>query len=223
MSKKLALISTVRLGSSRLPEKMVKEFSDGTRMVDLLVDRMEELVNLFPFKHSAIAVHPGELELVNAVIHSTVPMVLRDNKSCKSSKLKDIFNFIRDIPCDNFMWINGSVPFCKPETLARAAKLFSLSKTIKGMTAVVRDKNWFWGPDHYSINVPKTGKTQDSGEIYRSCHAFHIFDKRVLFEQDRYWEFVDQDPHLFEIDEDEAIDVDDEADFELANMVMGGA
>jgi len=209
------------LGSSRLPEKMVKKFSDGTCMVDHLLDKMVALKEGFDFQYTGIALHPGELELVNRALSKDVPIIFRSATSTSSGKLSEIFEFLRGVPCDYVMWLNGSVMNVDTAALIRAAEVFCGTPGLASMTSVKVRENWFWDANRNPLTVPRTGKTQDSAKILESTHAFHIFNKNKVLEDGRYWDLEENDPHLFVMD-GYSVDVDHERDFRIADALIGG-
>lgn len=212
----LALISTVRLGSTRLPEKMIKPFGDGTTMLSRLIHRMDKARQFYEFSRVCIAAHPGDIPVVNEILGSNVPILLRSDQSCASDRLSEIFDFVRDFEEDYILWVNGGNPFLRPESLAHVAGMWD---AIKGKyTAAKVRRNWFWYPDGEPIVFPCSGKTQDSSPIYEATHSFHLFKKKDLELSGTYW--GGESPEAFIVDDDEAVDVDTEEDFRYADYLV---
>ena len=154
-----------------------------------------------------------------------MPIIQRTDSSVGSDELKTIFDFLSEVPTEYVMWVNGSAPFWTPNTLARAARLFSASSKIQSMTSVTSRKNWFWDPVTMAPAMKGdgalSGKTQDAGEILESTHAFHIFPKSAVLRFGTYWSLTKHDPYLFQMPKDECVvDVDDEEDFGIADAIM---
>jgi len=51
------------------------------------------------------------------------------------------------------------------------------------------------------------------------AHAFHIYERRFFLEKTAYWGNSPNNPSLFEISEDESIDIDTELEFKYAEMI----
>jgi len=196
---------------------MVKSFCDGSTLAGRLADRLAKARLLYEFSEVGIAVHPGELELVNTVLNVNVPVIFRSDKSSKSDKLIDIFDFLENMTSDYIMWINGSNPILKPETIAGAASYWFCDKPY-GCTAVKVNKSWMWDGNRNILSFAKSGKTQDSEVFYEATHSFHIFSRRHLLTTGEYW--IDKGPDLFVVDKIEATDIDTEDDFRYADYLI---
>jgi len=220
MGKSLALVSTIRMGSTRLPEKMAMEFCDGSTLSSRLAQRMADARNRFEFSNVGIAVHPGEIELVNIVLGSSIPSILRSDKSASSDKLSDIFDFIKAIDASHIMWVNGGNVFLDGKTIAEAAETF-MAEDWDSMTAVRKRRNWFWNMYQYPLDYPSSGKTQDAALTYEATHSFHIFSKDYMLNEGKYWSGERFDPAIFMIPGNEWVDVDTKEDFDYADYLIG--
>lgn len=219
MSRRIALISTVRLESTRFPNKMIREFSDGVTMCDTLFKLMIEAAVRYPFHSVNVAIHPGEVDVVNKVIERGLCPIFRSKQSASSDKLEHIFDFISEIEAEYIMWLNGSVQFVSPDMVALAASTFAEDESIVSLTSVAKRSNWFWDSHGKEIcPPPSSGKTQDSKYILEAIHAFHIFPKERMLKEGRYWSGGHNDPALF-ISEDSVVDVDHEVDFIVADAI----
>jgi CMP-N-acetylneuraminic acid synthetase len=55
--------------------------------------------------------------------------------------------------------------------------------------------------------------------VYKACSAFIIAHKSRILNENTYWSLTKDDPHIYAIDESEAVDIDTELDFQIAERL----
>ena len=70
---------------------------------------------------------------------------------------------------------------------------------------------------YWKINLQL--RTEKSSPVYEVAHAFHVFNKKYLFQTNSYWSNIKNDPYLYVISDIEALDVDNEEDFIISEAV----
>jgi len=192
---------------------MVRPFA-GTSLVEIAVKRLASLAGFDGIYFAAY-----EDVLLN-VARKHLPansIVTRSEQSAlASSPITLVMEFLGDIDFDYCMWINSCHAFLRPSTIEKAANEFR-EKQASSMTAVRKRYSWFYSQEGESINNdPRIVSTEKSSPIFEVAHGFHIYQKDHFFRTGTYWNNQLNDPLLFVIDDLEALDVDTETDFLVA-------
>jgi CMP-N-acetylneuraminic acid synthetase len=113
------------------------------------------------------------------------------------------------------MWVNACLPLVSVETLAGMVRKFEDEHNIHEMEAVTPRKNWFYSDTGKPLNRHATS-TQRTQTVYESVQCAHIFMRTHLLRTGQYF---DEDPSLWMVDPSEAVDIDEESDFEFAEAL----
>lgn len=222
--KKILLLGMAREGSTRCPNKMVRDFN-GTTIFDIYLQKLQEIneacfANLF--SDVAIAVSSNDKTLWNIANSYPLRLIERNNVSIKQgAKLNEVFNYLEDCKQDYVMWVNGCFPYLQTETISCAGAFFKETDSVKGLHCIKKRSNWFWlNNKPLNIKSKSHSRTQDSLPIYESVHCFHIFNRKYLLDNCAYWDFTEDNPYLYEVEDGvEFLDIDTELDFEICNAL----
>jgi CMP-N-acetylneuraminic acid synthetase len=129
-------------------------------------------------------------------------------------------NYFEGFEEETVAFLNPCHPFFRMETLGRAIDHFRESEAVS-MTSVVKSHTWYYHLDGRPINFldPTVINTKATERLLAVAHAFHIFPRKRFLEHGYMWRHAPRDPVFFEIPEREAIDVDTELDFEIAEAL----
>jgi len=226
----LMLLSIAREHSSRVPNKMLRPLGD-TCLFRLLIEKFEEICKRRnPFDYIAIALSKKDKTLWDMAKSYNIEIEERNDVSVSQGDLllSQTHHYLKDIPVDDVMFVNGCFPFLTIDTITNAAALFKEYEVIKSMTAVKKRYTWFWDIISKPINNrdPRCVSTKHSLPLLESVHCFHIFNRIHLLETDSYWNLKPPfDPFLYVLPEStEFLDVDTEYDFKLCEAIkkIGG-
>lgn len=126
----------------------------------------------------------------------------------------DIYSeFVKTVDADVYILAHTTSPFIRKETIENA-----LLKVVNGNydSAFAAEKvqtfAWYKNcPINYDLNdVPRT---QDMEPIWVETSAFYIFEKKIFTEHHRRIGYF---PYIQEVSGKESIDIDENADYELA-------
>lgn len=127
---------------------------------------------------------------------------------------------ISRVDAEYYLQAHSTNPLVKPETYAKAIKTF-LGKTpdYDSLFAVTRLQVRLWDQQGHPINHDPDVllQTQDLPPVYEENSCFYLFSGALLKERHNRLGYR---PLLFEIDRDEAWDIDEEIDFKLVEMMM---
>lgn len=221
----LLLLGTAREKSSRVKNKMTRPFA-GSSLYEIYLRKFETISKMeHPFDNIGMAINRNDKTLWAMSENSKVPIIERSDESVIGGRRRsEELHFLADMEEDYVMWINGCLPFLKPETIIKAATFFkSANGDIKSLTSVRYIYNWFWDSEtKEAINNkdPKCVSTQGSPPLLETVHAFHIFSRQNLLENDSYWNLGRNDPYLYVVEDDiEFLDIDTELDFKVCETL----
>ncbi|MBP5442046.1 MAG: hypothetical protein J6Y60_02290 [Treponema sp.] len=129
-------------------------------------------------------------------------------------------SFINDVEADVYVLAHTTSPFIKSSSVQNALSYVLTGENDSAFSAErVQTFAWYDGkPVNYDLNdVPRT---QDMKPIWVETSAFYIFKKEIFTKHNRRIGF---NPYIQEVSGMEAIDIDEEKDYDLAcAMVKAG-
>jgi len=207
-NRDIAIFVNARQKSRRCPNKLLKPFA-GTTLIDICLNKLSKIDN-YPIYFAAY-----ENEFINkANKFDNITIIKRSGDSAYSdSDAKKIFEALNNIPSEYVAWLNPCHPFLKEETFISAIEFFLKNKYIT-LTAVKKNKGWFYAPDGKPLNNKNlVVDTVFSEWIYEVVHCFHIYPRKYMLENGKPWDNQKMVPFLYEISEEESWDIDTEEDF----------
>ena len=212
--KDISVFLNVRVASTRCKNKMLRPFA-GSTLVDICLNKLYKLSHMDVF----YGAHEDEL-LDKAKNYSFLKIFKRSHESANShNDALKIFEVLGHVKTKWVLWINPCVPFLKMDTVLDAIDAFLAVKN-NSLTSVKRAQGWFFDTEGKRLtNANNSIATQDSGYLLEVAHAFHIYERRFFLEKTAYWGNSPNNPSLFEISEDESIDIDTELEFKYAEMI----
>jgi CMP-N-acetylneuraminic acid synthetase len=213
-SSEVTVYLVSRLGSERVKDKIYREFYNGCSLFEIMCQKMKDLS--FPY---AAAI--GDKELINIAEKYNVPIQLRSKKALRGQQgtlLRDIYNFLEKCSTKYACLLSPCTPFLKIETVNQACNLVANTDTMS-LSSVYFEQNWFFGSDKkplFPIDVARMDSKALS--LYGKANAFEIFPVKRFLEKGYYFNYESsKDPYLFEIDREEAIDINSEAEYKMAS------
>lgn len=121
---------------------------------------------------------------------------------------------------DFYLQTHSTNPLLRPETLARAVRHFlSVYPAHDSMFSVTRLQTRLWDQLGRAINHNPAVliQTQDLPPVYEENSCFYLFTRQNLLARRNR---LGERPLMFEIPRLEAVDIDEESDFEIADLLM---
>lgn len=130
--------------------------------------------------------------------------------------LEIIDQFVKDINADIYVLMHVTQPFTKSDSIRKALEKVKSGEYDSAFSAIkLQDYMWMNGkPLNY--NMKNIVRTQDLEPIYMETGAFFIFRKEVFTELGQR---IGNNPYIYEINQFEAVDIDEAEDFEFAKVV----
>ena len=121
---------------------------------------------------------------------------------------------------DFYLQTHSTNPLLKPETVSRAINLFLAEYPDRdSVFSVTRLQTRLYDKDGRAINHNPNEliQTQDLPPVYEENSCIYIFTRENLIARQHR---ISDRPLMFEIDADEAWDIDEELDFEITNFLL---
>ena len=127
---------------------------------------------------------------------------------------------VNQFPADLYLQTHSTNPLVRPETFSRAIQMLTgLFPTYDSLFAVTRLQSRLWDSLGRAINHnPQILlQTQDLPAVYEENSCLYLFTRDTL---QRKRNRLGDRPYLFEIERDEAWDIDEEIDFSLVELMI---
>lgn len=124
------------------------------------------------------------------------------------------------VQADFYLQTHSTNPLLKAETISRGIKTFLTDyPKYDSLFSVTRLQTRFYWQDGRAINHNPLEllQTQDLPPVYEENSCVYLFTRENL---ERKKHRIGDKPLMFEIDADEAWDIDEELDFEIADFLM---
>ena len=130
--------------------------------------------------------------------------------------LEIIDRFVKNVDADIYVLTHVTQPFTKADSIRKALSNVLSGEYDSAFSAVkLQDYMWMNGkPLNYDMK--NIVRTQDLDPIYMETGAFFIFRKEVFT---KLGQRIGNKPYIYEIDQFEAVDIDEAEDFEFAKAV----
>jgi CMP-N-acetylneuraminic acid synthetase len=129
-----------------------------------------------------------------------------------------LLNIVNKVPSDFYVQTHSTNPLLTAETLDKAISLFLANYPIyDSLFSVTRLQTRLWDGLARAVNHNPNIllRTQDLPPIYEENSCFYVFNKDILTSKHNR---IGNRPYLYEMPKHEAIDIDEEVDFVLAEM-----
>ncbi|MGB3534797.1 MAG: acylneuraminate cytidylyltransferase family protein [Microcoleaceae cyanobacterium] len=214
---KIVALMPMRHSSERVPGKNYRDFA-GVPLYHRMVNSMLAcpLIDTIvidtdsPFIHEDAAKHFPEVKLLHRPEHlqaGTVPM-------------NDVLlNDVMQVPADYYLQTHSTNPLLRPETINQGIQEFLDNYPMyDSLFGVTRLQTRLWDSLARAVNHNPAIllRTQDLPPIYEENSCLYIFTREILESQHNR---LGKRPLMFEIDRLEAVDIDEELDFRMAEFL----
>jgi CMP-N-acetylneuraminic acid synthetase len=217
--KDVAILIQARLGSQRVPGKMLKPFS-GTTLVDILLTKLKSSKVIDP---SQVYLSLYEDELKDVASKYPFNIFNRSEKSAKSEgePLTEIYEWWDKLPHKYVVLISACNPLLKLETIENFVGEF-VESDREGAFAVFQKKTYYWDVDGFPITDWKGStimNTKFIEPIYEAAHC--LYASRLDIIGKGHWMDTNSPPQpkLVVMEELEAFDIDYQWQFEIAEKL----
>tara|TARA_B100000287_G_scaffold433356_1_gene494881 strand:- start:108 stop:788 length:681 start_codon:yes stop_codon:yes gene_type:complete len=215
----VCIVIQARLGSTRVPGKMLRPFA-GTTLVDILFEKLKSS-KVIPTQNIYFSAYEEELKEVamNHCIH--IFDRSKESSLSEGNKLSELYEWHDKLPYKYVVLISACNPLLKIKTIDSFIKSF-LQSDKEGGFAVFEKKTYYWNKSGNSLtdwgSLPIMN-TKFVEPIYEAAHC--LYASRMDIIGDGYWMDTKSpaEPELFVMDEYEAFDIDYEWQFKVGEIL----
>lgn len=216
--RKIVALMPMRHSSERVPGKNYRPFGDGRPLFHHMVDVMLAcpLIEKIVIDTDSPTIKEQCAEKYPDVIVLDRPEHLRDG----ATPMNDVLlRDIQEVESRFYMQTHSTNPLLRPETLAKAVDTFFENYPVyDSLFSVTRQQTRYWDPLGRAINHNPNIllRTQDLPPVYEENSCIYIFERETLVGNHNR---IGNRPYLFEIEPVEAQDIDEEIDFQIADLI----
>ena len=219
MSKDISLVIQARLGSQRVPGKMLRPFA-GTTLVDIL---LKKISNLKSINSNQVYFCAYEDELLETASKYPVNTIKRSKESSQEEKdIRILFEWYNQIPTNHLVMVSACNPLLETKTIDKFIRQYSISDK-EGAISVYESKNYFWDKEGKMLNKWPDGFTSMNTKFIEPTKiaAHCMYGSRVNIIEKGFWvtNKLPYEPELINMPEIEAFDVDYEWQFIVAEQI----
>ena len=212
---RVGFIIQARLGSERLPRKMLRPFA-GTTLLDIALEKIKRS-SIIPLSNFHLAVH--EDELVSVGHRHDVQIFHRSVRSARGEDLLEVYEWHDRLPYDFIVKINACAPLLPVSTIDEFVRAY-LASPRDGLFGVIREQDYYWNADGILVTPwPAQLKIMNTKRVevtYRAAHCLYAGRRALIGEGVWMGTFrTPGDPDLFPMDPLQAFDIDHLWQFEM--------
>ncbi len=205
----------VRAGSERVKNKNIRPFA-GSNLLEIKIKQLQQIDRL-----DGIIVNSDSDEMLEIAKNFGVETFKRDIYYATSEVSANQFyeNIAKNFTGDVILLSNVTSPLIKTETIIKLIDTFTTLNTdnYDSLTTATDVKEFLWENNQpLNYNPRQKPRSQDLPKILSLNHAIGIMDKHTMI---KYKDIVGAKPLIIPIAKEEAIDIDNEIDFEFAEFM----
>ena len=217
----VCVIVQARLGSERIPKKMIKPFA-GSTLLDILFSKLTKS-KVIPKDNIHFSVYDKELEDIG--IKHGINIWNRSEESAKSEgdPLYEIFDWYDKLPYKYFIIVSSCNPLLRVETIDSFFTKF-IESDKEGCLGVFEKKTYYWDKNGKAITDWKGSTRMNNKFIDPIFEAGHcLYASRMDIVGDNYYMDTKSpiEPELFVMNELETFDIDYQWQFEIGEVMYG--
>ena len=207
------VLIAVRGGSKRVPKKNIRPFA-GSSMLEIKVKQALRLKDI-----SKVIVSSEDDEMLNLAEDFGATALKRDSFYASDTvPMGDVYKHLSSIlDCKDILWTPVTSPLITDKSIQDCIDIYKINTDYDSVVTTNIIKEYMW-LDNKAINYdPKHHpRSQDLPDIYALNFAANIVPREVMFKNanilgDKFYPYM--------LNEIEAVDVDTEYEFMLAEML----
>lgn len=210
--KDIAGVIACRGGSIRVPYKNIKKFGDSS-LLEIKVKQLLQVV-------SKVYVNSDSETILNIAEQSGAIPILRDPKFATSEiSINEVYSEVtKPVPHEHILFAHVTSPLIKTETIKKCIDSYNnLSTPFNSICTVQLLKKFIWYKGNsINYNANKMPRSQDLPDYHMIAFAINILPKNLLLELKN---IVTPNYYPIILDEIEAMDIDNELEFKLAEYL----
>ena len=114
--EQIAFIVQARLGSQRVPQKMIRPFA-GTTLLDIMLDKLSNKSDVIPNKNIFLSVYEDELKQVGSKYDLNIFDRSEASANSEGTPVTEMYEWWDKLPHEYCVFINACCPFLTIESI----------------------------------------------------------------------------------------------------------
>lgn len=209
---KVVAFVPIKMNNERLPGKNTKPFSDGTSILEMILEKLKAVKNI-----EEIYVFCSD-EAIKKYIPNDVKLIIREEYLDEATATSQdiISSFMSKIDSDIYLLAHATSPFVKSSSIEKCIAMVKKQGYDSSFTAHKLQKLLWCENEPLNFDATNIPRTQDLLPIYEEVSATYVFKKETFKKYNRR---IGINPFICNVGLIESIDIDDYEDFELANCI----
>lgn len=219
MTHRLVALMPMRHSSERVPGKNYRPFGDGRPLFHHTLDALSgcSLIDKIVINTDS----PTISEQCAAKYPDVIIIDRPENISGGMTPMNDVLlHDVKTVESQFYLQTHSTNPIMSSATITKAVETFFKNYPIyDSLFSVTRVQTRFWDSLARAINHNPNIliRTQDLPPFYEENSCLYIFERNTLIDRHNR---IGNRPFLFEMDPYEAVDIDEEIDFRIAEEVF---
>ncbi len=216
MKPRIVALVPMRHHSERVPQKNLRDFN-GKPLYHWILKTLSDsaMIDFIYVDTDSLVVKKQAPSISNKI-----KIIDRPKDLCADDvPMNEILLYdVSQVDADYYLQTHTTNPLLKKATIERAVDAFLNAKGKDSLFGVTRLQTRLWDKDHRPINheIDKLIRTQELPPVYEENSNIYIFTKKGLEQRKNR---IGKNPMLFEIPKEEAMDIDEEIDFRVAEIL----
>ena len=211
---KIKALVAVRSGSQRVINKNIREFA-GSNLLAIKIEQLKRIPLL-----DGIIVNSNDDDMLKIAKNLGVETVKRDfHYASNEVTMSDVYvNMAQNFDGDVIVYANVTNPLLKDETITSSIETYlALQEKHDSVNSAHLVKEFMFLDDKpINYDLEYQPRSQDLPDIYALNFALSILKKETMIQCKNV---VGKNMKIFDIDYYEAVDIDNEIDFEIAEYL----
>lgn len=217
--KDVCILIQARLGSQRVPGKMLRPFA-GTTLVDILFEKLKKST-VIPKENIYFSVYEEELKDVGEKHGINIFNRSKESAFSEGEPMTEIYEWHDKLPFKYVILVSACNPLLKIETIDSFVEGF-LNSSQEGAFAVFEKKTYYWDTNGTPLTDWKGSTIMNTklvSPIYEAAHC--LYASRLDIISQGYWMDTNSppEPELIPMEEFEAFDIDYEWQFQVGEIL----
>lgn len=209
---RIVAVVPIKLNNRRLPQKNTKCFTHGKPLCQYIFStllKIQEIDEIYAYCSN---------EKIKEFLPFGIQFLARSRSLDRDeTKMNEVLlGFAKEVPADIYVMAHTTAPFIRTESIQRGLTAV-LSNGYDSSFSAKKVQDFLWNnqmPMNYDLDhIPRT---QDLDVIYQETSGFYIYTGSVIRDLRRR---IGMKPFIVEIGQIEAVDIDEEEDFLIADAI----
>lgn len=205
-------IMVVRRQSQRCPDKILRPFAGEKSLLDIALEKYRGRPDVFIAGHEPI--------FAEIATRYGIGFIQRSEASAHAEDALTVHEYLRELPYEHICFVGVCAPFLKAETVDAAVEKYASDPAMRSLFGVRAVYDIIFKPDG-SLIAPETAglNSKEKRPSWIGTNSVYVFERQRFLSETRYWDYAENDPHLFPVPDNESPDVDTEEDFRLCQAL----